>query len=184
MDNIKTKDHDFMALYNPVHARFERFCRARVYGDMLYKDLMHDSILIAYEKLDTLKNPGAFLHFLFGIAIRVLANANRKNRPEPIRENKMVLFIEDESNRADKSDDLDLLYQGLAQLSDDQREALILFEITGFSIAEIAELQSCSVSAVKQRLLRGRKELLAVLREKGVEPLSENNQAGKKTVVV
>jgi RNA polymerase sigma factor (sigma-70 family) len=181
MDNLKTKDHDFMELYNPVHARFERFCKARVYGDMFYKDLMHDSILIAYEKIDTLKNRGAFLHFLFGIAIRVLANANRKNRPEPIKENGRILFIEDEANRADKNDDLDMLYQGLAKLSEEQREALILFEISGFSIAEIAELQKASVSAIKQRLLRGRKELLAVLRERE-EPLAVTGQAGKNKI--
>lgn len=158
-----------MALYNPVHARFERFCRARVYGGMDYKDLMHDTILVAYEKIDTLKNDGAFLHFLFGIAIRILANANRKQKAGYFKENKVVLLIEDESNRADKNDDLNALYEGLSKLSDDQREAIILFEISGFAIAEIAELQGASVAAVKQRLVRGRNELLKVLQEKSAE---------------
>lgn len=157
-----------MALYNPVHAKFERFCRARVYGDMLYKDLMHDAILIAYEKLGTLKNKEAFLHFLFGIAIRVLANANRKKKPERITEDRLVLFIEDEDHRAEKKDDLEVLYLGLAALSEDMREALILFEISGFSIAEIAELQKVSISAVKQRLVRGRRDLMSALSEMGV----------------
>lgn len=156
-----------MALYNPVHGRFERFCRARVYGDMLYQDLMHDTILVAYEKFESLKSKEAFLHFLFGIAIRILANANRKQKPDNLKEHKSaVLQIADESNRADKNLELEMLYEALAKLPDEQREAIILFEISGFSIAEIADLQRAGVSAVKQRLARGRKQLLELLSEK------------------
>lgn len=156
-----------MALYNPVHARFERFCKARVYGDLFYKDLMHDTIVVAYEKIDTLKSKEAFLHFLFGIAIRILANNNRKKKAELVDERK-ASYVEDESSRADKNDSVALLHMGLSKLPEEQREALILFEISGFSIAEIAELQNAGISAVKQRLARGRKELLEVLSSEGV----------------
>lgn len=163
MNSLKNKDVDFMALYNPVHARFERFCRARVYGDMFYKDLMHDAIVVAYEKFDTLKSEKAFLHFLFGIAIRILANSNRKKRPESLRENQSAFQFEDEANRADKNDEINLLYQALSLINTEQREAIILFEISGFSIEEIADITKASQSAVKQRLRRGRLELLSVL---------------------
>ena len=169
MNSLNNKDVDFMALYNPVHARFERFCRARVYGDMFYKDLMHDAIVVAYEKFDSLKNEKAFLHFLFGIAIRILANSNRKKRPESLRENQSAFQFEDASNRADKNDEINLLYQALALINTDQREAIILFEISGFSIEEIADITKVSQSAVKQRLRRGRQELLSVLSKNGVK---------------
>jgi RNA polymerase sigma-70 factor, ECF subfamily len=162
MHNQKTKEVDFMALYNPVHARFERFCKARVYGDMFYKDLMHDTVIVAYERLHTLKRKEAFLYFLFGIAIRILSNNHRKKKAELLDE-KSAFYLEDETARADKSDDVELLYMGLSKLPDEQREALILFEISGFNIAEIADLQQAGISAVKQRLARGRKELLEIL---------------------
>ena len=54
----------FLILYEPVHDRLERFCRARVFGNMEYQDLMNDTLLIAYQKLDTLKYEKAFLSFL------------------------------------------------------------------------------------------------------------------------
>ena len=60
----------------------------------------------------------------------------------------------------------DQLYKALEKLPELQREALILFEISGFSIKEIAGIQSSSEDAVKQRLSRGRKELLELLSEK------------------
>ncbi|MFT6243718.1 MAG: RNA polymerase sigma-70 factor (ECF subfamily) [Salibacteraceae bacterium] len=159
------KETEFMALYTPVHSNFERFCRARVYGDTDYKDLMHDTIVIAYEKFGSLESPKAFLHFLFGICIRVLANTNKKQRILHLREESKTQFVEDVSTRADRNDDVSALYQALSNLPEAQREALVLFEISGFSISEIADLQKAGVSAIKQRLARGRQALLKYLSE-------------------
>lgn len=164
----KSKKAAFMELYTPVHDRFERFCRARVYGDTDYKDLMHDAVIIAFEKFEKLEDPKAFLHFLFGISIRVLANTNRKQRL--IHMSDEAHWVPDDSFRADRNEDAHLLYEALAKLPDQQREALVLFEISGFSIAEIAELQESGISAVKQRLARGRKALLELLKEEELNP--------------
>ena len=49
--------------------------------------------------------------------------------------------------------------QALGRLPHDQREALVLFEIVGLSVSEIADLLELSVSAVKSRLSRGRQKL-------------------------
>jgi DNA-directed RNA polymerase specialized sigma24 family protein len=55
------------------------------------------------------------------------------------------------------------LYEALAQLPHEQRESIILFEISGFSIQEITVIQNASESAVKQRLKRGREKLMEIL---------------------
>lgn len=164
----KSKKAAFMELYTPVHDRFERFCRARVYGDTDFKDLMHDTIVIAFEKFDNVEHPKAFLHFLFGISIRVLANTNRKQRLIHVSDE--IQSVQDESTRADRNEDVHLLYGALSKLPEGQREALVLFEISGFSIAEIAELQNAGISAIKQRLARGRKALSELLNEKEYTP--------------
>jgi RNA polymerase sigma-70 factor (ECF subfamily) len=59
--------------------------------------------------------------------------------------------------------DVHFLHQAVAQLSEDQRECIILFEISGFSIKEITHIQNASESAVKQRLKRGREKLIEIL---------------------
>lgn len=51
--------------------------------------------------------------------------------------------------------------RALATLPAVQREAVVLFEIDGFSIEEIAVLQRSSITAVKTRLSRGRRRLRA-----------------------
>ncbi len=163
MKNKRAKQKKFMAMYDPVHDRFERFCVARAYGDMAPEDLMHDTVVIAYEKLDTIENASVFLHFLCGTAIRVLANANRKLRPiRHIDEGKVSETVDHQADLSRK-DDIEALYHGLSKLPAEQRDALTLFELSGFTIAEIAVIQEAGISAVKQRLARGRKALLEIL---------------------
>jgi RNA polymerase sigma factor (sigma-70 family) len=47
----------------------------------------------------------------------------------------------------------------LATLAPPQREAIVLFELHGYSLEEIAEIQHASLSSVKSRLMRGRERL-------------------------
>ena len=159
----QSKQQQFLALYEPVHERFERFCRARVYGKMEFRDLMHETLLVAYEKIETLKSPDAFLTFLIGISIRILANRNRKKQELHFHDEKRVYTVPDTTLLSSDEADIHFLCEALAQLPEEQQESLILFEISGFSIREIAAMHNATESAVKQRLKRGREKLTALL---------------------
>jgi len=52
-----------MQWYEPLHDRFTRFCRSRTYGDMPYQDLMQETILICFKKMDTIDKE-SFLGFM------------------------------------------------------------------------------------------------------------------------
>lgn len=162
MKKNHSQQQAFLKLYEPVHNRFERFCRARVDRNADHRDLMNDTLLVAFQKFKSLRSESAFLSFLIGTAIRLLANQRRKKRE--------ILHISEEQieglhspMKADADADVHLLYQALDRLPDAQKESIILFEITGFSIREIAALHQVSVSAVKKRLERGRKKLAEIL---------------------
>ena len=161
----KKRQNEFLALYEPVHDKFERFCRARVYGEMDHQDLMNETLLKAYEKFETLRSKKAFLSFLFSISVRVLANTNRKKK-ETTKLDQEAFIVSDINSQTDKNAEVFMLYKAMAELSEEQKECIILFEITGFSIKEIAEIQGASESNVKQRLRRGRLRLREILTEK------------------
>jgi len=154
-----------MKSYEPVHTKFEKFCRARVYGEMQHGDLINETLIIAYEKFTGERNSKQLLSFLIGISMRILANDKRKMKPET----GIINLSTDSAIAAQKTESLlevRMLHEAIAKLSEDQKEAIILFEITGYSIKEIAEMCSTSESSVRQRLRRGRmrlKELLAEL---------------------
>jgi len=159
MSNKKKKE--FMNLYRPVHATFERFCKARVYGRMDFKDLMQETIIVAFEKFETLQHTTAFKSFLIGISIKLLANDARKMKE--LRWNHDVTIDEKFSTKEESSLEIEDLYKALNKLPELQKEAIILFEINGFSIKEIADIQNSGESAVKQRLARGRMSLRELL---------------------
>ena len=68
--------------------------------------------------------------------------------------------------------------RALGQLSDDQREALVLVGAEGFSYEEVAEICGCAVGTVKSRVNRARARISELLNvgsaeEFGPEPSTE-----------
>ncbi len=159
----KSKQKEFLKIYEPVHDRFERFCRARVYGDMDYKDLMNETLLLAFQKFNDLRDKKAFLSFLFSISVRILANNKRKKKENSDLFETESQNYSDVNSKTDANAEVFMLHKALAHLNEDQRESIILFEISGMSIKEIAKIQETSESNVKQRLRRGREKLRQVL---------------------
>ena len=166
----KRKQQKVLALYEPVHDRFERVCRARVFGQMDFRDLMNETLLIGFQKFNELKSEKAFLSFLFGICVRILSNYSQKKREVDYLEDHNLVNLAN-SDSADSDIEVFLLHKALAKLPVEQKESIILFELTGFSIKEIAALHQVSESAVKQRLVRGRKKLAELLTD---SPISKN----------
>jgi RNA polymerase sigma-70 factor (ECF subfamily) len=73
-----------------------------------------------------------------------------------------------------------LVLSALATLPADQRAALVLVDMEGYPVAEVAEMLDCAVGTVKSRCARGRAKLavlLGVLRESGDTPDPGNQPA-------
>jgi len=65
---------------------------------------------------------------------------------------------------------VDLLQNALASVSRDRSEAVVLHDVLGHDLAEIARLKGVSVAAAQSRLVRGRREVLAwIRRHEGTE---------------
>jgi RNA polymerase sigma-70 factor (ECF subfamily) len=58
----------------------------------------------------------------------------------------------------------------LEQLSPEQREALVLFEVHGLSIREVSEVLGKKEGAVRVLLHRARERLEELLRKAGINP--------------
>lgn len=154
-----------MALYAPVHERFVRFCQAKAYACYDPEDLVNETVAKVYERFDKIEKPEAFLYYLFGTATNLLRNHARKSQ-------KKGEFYEDQAeriiggyNEGESSMEREMLYQALDQLPEEQREAIILFDLSGFSVKEVMEIQQAGASAVKTRLSRGRHKLAELLKE-------------------
>ena len=156
------KQQRFLALLQPVYDGLYRFIYALTRNRDKADDLMSETILQAYERFETVRDTQAFFSFMLTIAKRVHKR----------REWRARLFIFDSdtvehtfggASSPETATDTELMLDALDRLPAKQREALILFELSGFSIEEICALQGGSLSGVKSRLARGRQKLAALL---------------------
>ncbi|MDP4198354.1 MAG: RNA polymerase sigma factor [Bacteroidota bacterium] len=123
-------------------------------------DLLSDTVLEAHKGYPTLRSPQAFKSYLFTIAHRLHKRRSWRLRIFAQLEEAMHIGYE---NSRESSFDLDLLLVALGALPEKQREAILLFEISGLSLEEIRAIQGGSLSAIKTRLSRGREALRETL---------------------
>ena len=157
-----------MAFYTPVHEPFERFCKARACAHYSFRDLMQESIMVAYSKFEEIREPEKMLYYLFGIASRLLANHQRKasfRKTDPFPEQEMADGAAFLAPDADRKAESEHLYRALDLLPPEQRDALIYFEIAGCPVKEIAAFTKKSEAAIRQQLSRGRSRLLELLKD-------------------
>lgn len=158
------KHKKFKMLYDEHHLAFGRYCQAQGFGIIDAEDLMSESLLKAYEGIHRLKDEQAFLGFLISIARNIIKNKLRRKKFWGAYSEKQSLEILDSTLDAEQKLDIQFLYKALDLLPKAQKEALILFEISGYAIKEICEIQKASESAVKSRLKRGREGLAEILK--------------------
>jgi RNA polymerase sigma-70 factor (ECF subfamily) len=161
-----------MALYQPQHARLSRFVQTLIWDKEEAKDVVSETVLIAFEQLDELKDEAAFLSYLFSIASNLV---NKK-----IRRKKFWGWFDGMAalNRADNinSESSLLRYElnrALNKIPPKQREAIVWYEISGLSMEDIAKLQNLSVAGVKTNIHRARKTLSALLENKEEKHLTQ-----------
>ena len=163
MQPTDDKQKQFMEIYTPIHKDFVRFCEAQARNITNHEDLINESILKVYQAWDSIQKKDALLFFLFRTAKHVLLNIIRKKK-ELGMENANELSYQ-QSNTAEADLEIQHLYNQLDKLTDAKREALIMFEISGYSIKEIAKHQDAKEGAVKVMLGRARKELKVLLED-------------------
>jgi RNA polymerase sigma-70 factor, ECF subfamily len=160
-----------MQLYEPVHARLSRFVQTIVWNTDDAKDVISETVLIAFEKFEVLTGPDVFVYFMFGIAQNVVRKKHRRRKFWGLFSVEQSEQVPDE-RLADECLLQKELVDALKKLNDKQREAIVLFEISGFSIKEIAGMQQLSESGVKSNLKRGKEKLAKLLTEKTVEGIN------------
>jgi len=147
-----------MALLTPLHGRVRstarRLCRSDAEGD----DLFQETVLRAFDRLDELRDERKFPSWFFAILLsghRVRHRRDFWRRLVPLKEASEPA----RPAEADRVDGAERMTRALHTLAPKEREAIVLFEIEGFTVDEIAGIQGGSLSAVKSRLARARTRL-------------------------
>jgi len=131
--------------------------RLLVGSDIDVDDVVQDSFLTAFGKLDTLRAPEAFSSWLGSIVVRLSSKRLRRHRLRV----KLGLARSEEVNLdlavskeapPDVRVQIEQIYSLLERLKPDERIALLLRRVEGLTVSEIAAQMDSSLSTVKRRL--------------------------------
>jgi RNA polymerase sigma-70 factor (ECF subfamily) len=151
--------------FNALVRRWER----KVYSFLVYLtgrpedafDMCQEVFLSGYRHLGQLKDPEKFPQWLFRIARNTARSHARHvqeaetslNDLDPAQGSSPVRV--GEAGRWEQGEMKILIEKALAELTLEQREAIVLKFYQGFKLEEIAEIQGCPVSTAKTRVYSG-----------------------------
>lgn len=131
-------------------------------------DLIQDTFLRAYQKIDGFHGESSFYTWIYRIAVNLALSERRKRKP-PIRLSDVPAFdpadAADDPGRSDPSSRLErqererLVQKALDQLPPDFRTVVVLKDLEGLRYETIAEVLNVPVGTVRSRLHRGRADL-------------------------
>lgn len=151
----------------------ERF-HSRLYNAMLQmarshddaEDIVQESFVQAYLKLDSFQGNSQFFTWLYRIAFNNALSHGRRKRAQISLDQGRELMGTDPEDSAEAPDQpmirderIAQVHSALDQLSDEHRAILILREMQEASYEDIAEILSIKIGTVRSRLSRARNQL-------------------------
>lgn len=153
-----------MALYEACHSRLTRYVQSVVWNSDDVKDIVSETVCRVYEKFDTIHKKESLIFYFFRTASRLITDKQKEKKFRTDDQLIMMNRADVNANSAYRAEVADL-HKALKKLPPEQAEAVVLFEISGFSLNEISEIQNISLSGVKSRVTRGRELLKKILTE-------------------
>lgn len=155
----RSREQALDLLYQAYRAKIFTFL-LRITGDAdAADDLTQDTFLKAYRALEQLTDDHRLLPWLYRIASNAAIDAARRRKRIAWLPLRSLLGAPEEPNAPDRQRDVsERQHIGavLRSLPVENAAALLLHVLEGYSYKEIAEIQGCSLTAVRSRIARAR----------------------------
>lgn len=138
-------------------------------------DLVQEAILSTLQRFQTIREKEKLFGFMAAVANNIVRNQLRRKKFTGDYNEKAFRRLESVYTDPETALDIHHLHIALQQLPVKDKEAILLFEISGFAIAEIAVIQESTEGATKTRLSRAREKLRRLLND----DVKEENKSTK-----
>jgi len=149
---------EFAARVEAMRSKLYRICCMQLFDPADREDAIQEAIFKAWKKRSSLREPQYFDTWFIRILINECRNIQKRR--------KRSLPLENAGERAGNSGfEGQDLRMSLASLDEKLRICVLLHYIEGYSVHEVSRMIGIGESAVKARLMRGRKRLKELLSE-------------------
>lgn len=138
------------------------------------EDVVQDAFIELHKSLDNVSDYGAFEGWVYRVARNVaISHRRRKRTSVNLAKLKQLRAPVDQWNKLAAREKVRALYAAMDCLSEKKREALILYEIEGYTLQQIADETDTSINTIASRVRRGREKLLKLIRRSLATPKAE-----------
>lgn len=154
-------------------------------------DAIQDALLSAFRRASTFRGDAQVTTWLHRIVVNACLDGMRRRKAKPSdplpvdQDRSMALSSEEPTGYLPEVSDrrADVL-AALMQLNDEQRAALVLVDMEGYTVDEAADLLDCAPGTVKSRCSRGRARLAPLLtayrrNQTGLDDVQSGRVAGQ-----
>lgn len=130
-------------------------------------DLCQEVFVVVHRRLPEFEPRANLRTWLYAICLRAASDYRRRAfvRREQVTDAPPDLSAPaDQHDRAERTWARDALDRALERLDDEKRDAFVLYEIEGLSLAEVAEVVGAPLKTVHSRLAAARREVVELIR--------------------
>ena len=134
-------------------------------------DALQDAYIAAFRRADTFRGDAAVTTWLHRVVVNACLDRLRSLKvraadalPEDL-DRVPLLGVEPPADPVEAAEQRDQVLAALGRLNPDQRAALVLVDMEGYSVEETATILGCAPGTVKSRCARGRAKLAPLLKE-------------------
>lgn len=125
-------------------------------------DAVQEAFVKAYRTVASFRGDALFTTWLHRIVVNACLDLVRRQRPTS-QLDETAAAIADPANPVERLDTGRDVLAALARISPEQRAAIVLVDLEGYSVEEAAGVLDCAVGTVKSRCHRGRVQLAELL---------------------
>src|SRR5690606_35141539 len=129
-------------------------------------DAVQDAFVSAYRKAGSFRGEAAVTTWLHRIVVNACLDRMRRKSVRPVADDEQIEAAERDAQLPDQALEREVSMEVTAALKlrpADQRPALVLFDMMGYSVEDAAQVREVPSGTVKSRCARGRAKLAPIL---------------------
>ncbi|NLT30194.1 MAG: RNA polymerase sigma factor SigM [Propionibacterium sp.] len=133
-------------------------------------DALQDAYISAFRRAHTFRGDSQVTTWLHRIVVNACLDRIRRNKvrraealPEEVDRAEIMAAPSNAEQAVEQAETRDVVRAALSRLNADQRAALVLVDMEGYSVEEAARILGCATGTIKSRCSRGRAKLLPLL---------------------
>lgn len=140
-------------------------------------DALQDAYISAFRRAHTFRGDSQVTTWLHRIVVNACLDRIRRNKvrradalPENLDRSEIMARPSNAEHEVDVGQTRDAVRAALGELNPDQRAALVLVDLEGYSVEDAARILGCATGTIKSRCARGRAKLAPLLQHLRVAP--------------